>query len=149
MKMEYDVKAHPTEYKYIQFRSRLEAHWACFFDSLNWYWEYEPVDLEGWTPDFFIRQPCGHSECGGFHEIYCEVKPYRNVEQFEQHPSNRFGYGCLGLNPGVTKIEIIHGSGGGVYNLMDFCSMPKTIQDICWNESGNLTQWKGVRNWRN
>lgn len=32
----------PTMYKGIQFRSRLEARWAVFFDTLGIEWEYEP-----------------------------------------------------------------------------------------------------------
>jgi len=45
----------PTKYKDIQFRSRLEAKWAAFFDLMNWNWEYEPFDLDGWFPDFLIK----------------------------------------------------------------------------------------------
>lgn len=44
----------PTVYKDIRFRSRLEAKWACMFDLLGWSWEYEPIDLNGWIPDFII-----------------------------------------------------------------------------------------------
>lgn len=66
-------KPHPTRYNGVEFRSRLEARWAAFFDILGWEWRYEPVDLEGWTPDFWLAIPCGHSEmlrapptpCGG------------------------------------------------------------------------------------
>ena len=47
----------PTLYKGIQFRSRLEAKYACLFDLLGWSWEYEPLDLNGWIPDFLIRSP--------------------------------------------------------------------------------------------
>lgn len=45
----------PTTYKSIRFRSRLEAKWACVFDQLGWRWEYEPIDLNGWIPDFLIQ----------------------------------------------------------------------------------------------
>lgn len=48
------VKAIPTIYKSIRFRSRLEAKWAAFFDLAGWRWEYEPEDLDGWIPDFAI-----------------------------------------------------------------------------------------------
>ncbi len=48
------MKNIPTIYNDIQFRSRLEARWACFFDLMNWEWEYEPFDLDGWFPDFLI-----------------------------------------------------------------------------------------------
>ena len=61
--MLYNLKNHPTRYKSILFRSRLEARWAAFFDLMGWQWEYEPIDLEGWTPDFLLKLPCSHSEC--------------------------------------------------------------------------------------
>ncbi len=49
------IAAIPTVYKGIQFRSRLEAKWAAFFDSIRIFWEYEPLDMDGWIPDFLIR----------------------------------------------------------------------------------------------
>lgn len=48
-------KAHPTVFAGVQFRSRLEARWAAFFSLLDWDWQYEPVDLNGYVPDFFVR----------------------------------------------------------------------------------------------
>lgn len=44
----------PTLYRGVQFRSRTEARWAAFFDALGWPWEYEPVDLDGYIPDFIL-----------------------------------------------------------------------------------------------
>lgn len=44
----------PTEFRGIMFRSRLEARWAAAFDALKWPWEYEPLDLEGYIPDFVL-----------------------------------------------------------------------------------------------
>lgn len=44
----------PTTYKGVQMRSRLEARWAQMFDLLHWPWEYEPVDLDGYIPDFAL-----------------------------------------------------------------------------------------------
>lgn len=61
-----NIAAKPTVYKDTLFRSRLEAKWAAFFDLAGWRWEYEPYDLDGWTPDFLIH---------GVHPILCEVKP--------------------------------------------------------------------------
>lgn len=48
------VNAIPTRYAGCQFRSRLEAKWAAFFDLLGWNWEYEPIDLNGYIPDFVL-----------------------------------------------------------------------------------------------
>lgn len=61
-----EIKAIPTYYKGIRFRSRLEAAWARFFDLLVWRWDYEPFDLPGWTPDFVIAENS---------TILVEVKP--------------------------------------------------------------------------
>lgn len=51
----YTIAAIPTMYRGRQYRSRLEARWAAFFDLLKWQPEYEPVDLGKWSPDFTIR----------------------------------------------------------------------------------------------
>jgi hypothetical protein len=45
----------PTEYRNVMFRSRLEARWARFFDALTWPWQYEPIDLDGYIPDFILQ----------------------------------------------------------------------------------------------
>lgn len=40
-----DFKAVETVYKGYLFRSRLEARWTIFFDSLGIKWEYEPEGI--------------------------------------------------------------------------------------------------------
>lgn len=74
------VKALDTEYKGYKFRSRLEARWAVFFDSLGVEWEYEPegFDLGGglhYLPDFRLH---GVTISHAFYKenctIYVEVK---------------------------------------------------------------------------
>jgi hypothetical protein len=60
----------PTLYKGVNFRSRLEARYAVLFDQLGWLWEYEPIDLDGWIPDFVIK---------GRRPILVEVKPIFDV----------------------------------------------------------------------
>lgn len=45
----------PTTYRHGEFRSRLEARWAAFFDLVGWSWVYEPLDAEGYIPDFLIQ----------------------------------------------------------------------------------------------
>lgn len=45
----------PTEFAGARFRSRLEAKWAAFFTAMGWDWEYEPLDLDGYIPDFVLR----------------------------------------------------------------------------------------------
>lgn len=51
-----EIAAIPTEYAGVQFRSRLEARWAAFFDLLDLSWEYEPIDLDGYIPDFLLTK---------------------------------------------------------------------------------------------
>ena len=48
------MMAHSTRYAGVNFRSRLEAKWAAFFDLAEWRWEYETPDEVGWTPDFLL-----------------------------------------------------------------------------------------------
>lgn len=43
-----------TFYRGTLFRSRAEARWAAFFDRCQWPWRYEPVDLDGYIPDFVL-----------------------------------------------------------------------------------------------
>lgn len=43
--------------KNIKFRSCLQAQWAYFFDMLKWNWEYESINLNGYTPDFILKFP--------------------------------------------------------------------------------------------
>ena len=62
----------PTTYNGVNFRSRLEAKYAAMFDQLGWNWEYEPVDMNGWIPDFIIR---------GVRPIYVEIKPIFEVAE--------------------------------------------------------------------
>jgi hypothetical protein len=52
------IKAIPTRYRGYHFRSRLEARWAVFFETLGVQWEYEPegfsLDGERYLPDFKV-----------------------------------------------------------------------------------------------
>jgi len=57
------IKAIETVYNGYRFRSRLEARWAVFFDTLGIEYRYEPegFDLDGiwYLPDFFLlKQEC-------------------------------------------------------------------------------------------
>lgn len=61
------IKAIPTVYAGVQFRSRLEATWAAFFDVLGWRWAYEPTDLNGYIPDFDLTF--------GKRPLLVEIKP--------------------------------------------------------------------------
>jgi len=66
----YTMAAIPTLYGGVQYRSRLEAKWAAFFDLVGWPYQYEPFDLDGWIPDFLLGS-----------KVLVEVKP---VTEFPQ-----------------------------------------------------------------
>lgn len=74
--MTSDIKPIETIYKGHRFRSRLEARWAVFFDSLDLPYEYE---LEGYElgdglrylPDFFLP------DLG----VHVEVKPHDKLSK--------------------------------------------------------------------
>jgi hypothetical protein len=70
-----ELRAIPTKYQGVEFRSRLEAKWACFFDELGLRWESEPESYplpggSGYMPDFLLRwAPGDRGWC------WAEVKP--------------------------------------------------------------------------
>jgi hypothetical protein len=63
------IRAIETKYAGCRFRSRLEARWAVFFDTLGVEWQYEPegFDLPSgrYLPDFYLPAL----------ETYIEIKP--------------------------------------------------------------------------
>lgn len=72
-----------VEYRGVRFRSKLEAHWAHFFDTFGIDWLYEPetFQLQGgrYTPDFYL--PSGFLNMRDqfhprkdFDPIYMEIK---------------------------------------------------------------------------
>ena len=73
------MKAIETRYKGYRFRSRLEARWAVFFDTLGLKWEYEPEGYDlgfgvWYLPDFFVRGQDGFT-------AFVEVKPVDPSEE--------------------------------------------------------------------
>jgi hypothetical protein len=64
----------PTKHRGIQYRSRLEAKWAAFFDIIEWNYTYEPFDAAGYIPDFVIH---------GDRPLLIEVKPAITQSDFE------------------------------------------------------------------
>jgi len=152
--MIYNIKAHETLYNGVLFRSRLEARWAAFFDIVGWEWEYEPIDIDGWTPDFRIKFPCGHSECPGHHVLLVEVKPYYSLDDFKGHPCLDYPFGeygdkkipadasaAFGINPDISWWQMVHGHGGGQYYVKGWHSYYNDY-DSAWKKAGNLTMYK-------
>jgi hypothetical protein len=65
-----------TLYRGRNFRSRLEAKWAWLFDRFRWPWEYEPLDLNGYIPDFVLKFP---------DPVLVEVKPCLVLNELDLH----------------------------------------------------------------
>jgi len=72
------MQAIRTKYKGVQFRSKLEAKIAVFFDHYGLKWEYEPQSFKLssgiiYCPDFYLSDL----------DYYCEVKPLRETKMYE------------------------------------------------------------------
>jgi len=72
MEQKMTITPIPTVVNGIKFRSRLEARWAMFFDSLKlkWYYEYQGFQIKNvwYVPDFLVITPSGN-------EYWIEIKP--------------------------------------------------------------------------
>lgn len=93
MTTRHEIKAIPTKYNGIEFRSRLEARWAVFFDTLGikYLYEYEGYQLpSGWyVPDFYLPEVNGG--------CFVEIKP--------TYPSSDEHYLCKELC-GITSKDV-------------------------------------------
>ncbi len=157
----YTIAAIPTRYGGVLFRSRLEARYAALFDLAGWEWEYEPLDLRGWIPDFLVRIPCGHSECGPHHTLLCEVKPYLTLAEFEGHKCKLYPYGgwddtdqipadasaAFGYHPRVSWWEMSHGAGGGAERIGNWVyhngrSVTDEELDSIWARAGEAVMYR-------
>jgi hypothetical protein len=124
----YKIAAIPTFYAGVQYRSRLEARWAAFFDLVGWRHDYEPMDLKGWTPDFLLhlREP-----------VLVEVKPVLTEEVLAEFLSttsrclgNELGNGnSRAIILGNGPIDAEHGDDMG-----PFCSLGFARGLGCWND---------------
>ena len=157
--MKYTIDAIPTTYKGIEFRSKLEARWACFLDRFNFSWDYEPINLNGWFPDFAIY--------GSDVTAFVEVKPIidrpdevmRKMELAtlpEQellilgaHPFTIYGHLLLGwgrrpndpgwFGAGMGKV----GSNGLQIGPFPECGTQLNTEiETTWANAVNKTKWK-------
>ncbi|HOM71705.1 MAG TPA: hypothetical protein PLP86_05610 [Armatimonadota bacterium] len=82
------IQARRTYYAGVYFRSRTEARWAVFFDTLGLRWEYEPetyiLDDLDYAPDFFLP------DVGCFVEIK-GVKPNQTEKDKARKLVDAFG----------------------------------------------------------
>lgn len=133
--MEYEIKSKPTVYNGTKFRSRLEARWACFFDLLGWRWQYEPFDLEGWTPDFLV-----HGRDGKF--VLVEIKPFIDGEILSEYQKKiskgAKGHNCIILFDGFEK-----SNWGGVIAGYQFDTV---IENSLLNGKPFEIHWKDLQN---
>ena len=130
--MPFQFWSYPTIYEGVNFRSRLEARWACFFDFMELEWHYEPFDLRGWVPDFLIRLPdCKfRSNCHFPDELIVEIKPGSSREELLEmmnprmpHPDEFNWTALFGIKPEVIDMSAPNCSdrSGGVCNPFDSC----------------------------
>ena len=90
----HSIKAIETKYKGYRFRSRLEARWAVFFETLGAQWDYEPEGFQlqnGWyLPDFRVRYREEFSNFGPGETFWFEVKPIlEDIDAYEDLPRLR------------------------------------------------------------
>lgn len=147
------MKAIPTIYNGTRFRSRLEARWAAFFDLAGVHWVYEPIDLNGWAPDFLLNVNA---------PVYAEVKPisatacpchgdpwvpidrdeWSKAKAHQRHhwvlllgtQPNPSGFGSLLDPPDDAECEWFE-----VHERLD-CADKRTL----WRGAGNVVQWRGT-----
>lgn len=159
------MNAIPTKYDGVQFRSRLEARWAAFFDIVDWKWDYEPIDLAGYIPDFIsgttlievkpiVIWPCPVIGCTA-----CNDKPRADYDAAVEKilGSNWFGQSGLRTAVLVGAVPYVGRDLSGEFPSLgrvvdsDFF-MPGydfdfDVDDLVssWREAGNRVQWRKPR----
>jgi hypothetical protein len=162
--MQYDIKAIPTTYSGVRFRSRLEARWAAFFDLARVKWQYEPFDLDGWAPDFLIAiKPFPKTDDRAVN-ILVEVKPvdpdadYSSVYDKAVQYWSRYHILLCGLGPNrmnnfgfLCDLPLHDDDEFSLFNEAQYTWDDVNIRlfrcdahDL-WREAGNLVQWNSAR----
>lgn len=159
--LKYDIKAIPTTYAGVNFRSRLEARWAAFFDLCGWKWDYEPFDLDGWAPDFLIRTDI----C----DVLVEVKPFDLSRKITEEVAKGYLKACRYRDAhqvlllGIAPLDDVVGSLLDPPSCADYTRREvdtllsinsvydkitgeiPSIQEL-WRTAGNTTRWNGADN---
>ncbi len=151
---EYAIAAHETTYNGVRFRSRHEATWAAFFTLGGWAWDYEPIDLVGWSPDFRLSHPEHLPE-----PTYVEVKPTwpMAVERgLEIRKAGHFDIILLADKPGIPGNDWTNDPGSAIcfsdkpgYEMglwvgehrVDAFLTRNALLEYWWREAGNHTRW--------
>jgi hypothetical protein len=165
------MKAIPTLYNGIQYRSLLEARWAAWFRAAGVRVAYEPEALSGYIPDFMYRDHVhlrgdvyatatdAHSLLEYSPAMVWEVKGL--LEDFSLAKVRASGFTGAVLvfdSQGPAHVRIPDGgglyqaddSGGGHYTtfldwLDCFHNVRPTVAADLWDEAGNEVQWRGQR----
>lgn len=146
----YTIKSHPTSYGGVNFRSRLEATWAAFFDLADIPWSYEPLDLNGWVPDFVlygqiaveVKPVLSMAELPDFQSDIDRIKscgtkmPTAFVGAEPAHVANRIGWVLSGHDLEFPKLWFADGE-------LTLATPART--DSLWKQAKNLTQWKPAK----
>lgn len=91
------VKPIETRYKGYRFRSRLEARWAIYFDTLGVAWDYESEgydlgSLGRYLPDFFLH---GNGNYGPFVEVKGIEPTQTEIEKLRELCRFKCSYGII------------------------------------------------------
>jgi hypothetical protein len=159
--LKYTITAHPTTYGGVNFRSRLEARWAAFFDLLEWKWEYEPVDLYGWVPDFRLGPlPPTKLHPGEYYGIkylrdprpFVEVKPVELPDTGDCTPGLSEAFKTDKIERAVGdddhSVLLLGNSYEHVWRIPDTDWADGAIHlgylrnQRLWREAGNMVQWR-------
>lgn len=135
-------------YKGLEFRTKLLAQWAAFFDLAGWTWHVNPAPVGDWLPDFSVAWPCGHSECRAQHSLLVSVLPVDRIAGISEHPALQHRYAVedgagrsradagavFGTTPFASLWEMSHGAGGGTGSVADWVSDAAEL----WRRAGDL-----------
>lgn len=141
------IPAIRTKYKGIQMRSRLEARWAAFFDNLPGVtWRYEPMETNGWIPDFTVD----HASLPL--PLLVEIKPIGKRSPADAailHDAQTKAERALGLPaaPLCHRLVVVGNDPGEVWAYTpgigwneDHVTFANNWQ-AAWNIAGNRTMW--------
>lgn len=135
-------------YRGVRYRSRLEARWARLFDWAGWRYDYEPVDLDGWIPDFAVDLP----DPAG--PALVECKPAIKPSDFAPAQSKAEASGASGTvvvlgarwsrEPGVWAVLPGEGREGAWRAWAIPARDPAHFERLSlgWTAAGNAVQWK-------
>lgn len=116
-----------TRYAGYRFRSRLEARWAVFFDSMGFEWQYEPqgyvIDGRAYLPDFWISG-YGWAEVKGDPrgvdwKLWASFADLVRGEVSEEDPEFEHDFILLGPIPGLPRGDV-RGDGDWVWTSLTY-----------------------------